>query len=157
MRVELMVYDKVNSGILDVETYEIIAEVTLNALPKEVIEKVKNPSVSLTLTNDEELHKLNKEYRNIDETTDVLSFPTNEDDAEVFEGMLGDIMISVDYAQRVADEYGEPVEREIAFLLTHGIMHLVGYDHEVSEKVENEMLDIQEGILDVLIERDIIA
>jgi len=85
---------------------------------------------------------LNMKYRNIDRPTDVLSFALNEgDEPEIVDGsginMLGDIIISVERATEQAVEYGHSIEREIAFLTVHGMLHLLGYDHmEEVDRVE---------------------
>lgn len=102
--------------------------------------------VNLTLTNNEGIHIINKEYRQIDRPTDVLSFPLlsydkpgdfsfledeNEDNfnPDTGEVMLGDIIISVEKVFEQADEYGHSPRREFAFLITHSMLHLFGYDH----------------------------
>lgn len=106
---------------------------------------VENGEVSITLTNNEYIHKLNKQYRDIDRPTDVLSFafadaeePEIIDDENDFE-MLGDIIISVEKAQEQAEEFGHSLKRELAFLTVHGMLHLLGYDHmEEEERMEME-------------------
>jgi probable rRNA maturation factor len=124
-------------------------------------EGISDGEVSLTFTNDEEIHQLNREYRGIDRPTDVLSFAMQEDGVEeldiIFEvesedeadpisGMLGDIIISVDTAEAQSEEYGHSLEREIGFLFVHGFLHLVGYDHQ-DDATEAEMTAKQEAIL----------
>ncbi|KLU59624.1 endoribonuclease YbeY [Peptococcaceae bacterium CEB3] len=91
--------------------------------------------ISLTLTDDAGIRALNREYRHLDRPTDVLSFALRERDDEEpevldFEDeMLGDIVISVERARAQADEYGHPFLREIVYLVVHGTLHLLGYDH----------------------------
>lgn len=124
-------------------------------------EGIVDGEVSLTFTNDEEIHQLNREYRGIDRPTDVLSFAMQEDGVEeldiIFEvdsedepdpisGMLGDIIISVETAQAQSEEYGHSLEREIGFLFVHGFLHLIGYDHQ-DDETEAEMTAKQEAIL----------
>ncbi len=104
----------------------------------------KDVEVSLTFTDNEKIHKLNKEYRNVDRPTDVLSFPMNDgeesgDPSEEFEPTLGDIVISLEKAREQANEYGHSFEREVAFLCVHSMLHLLGYDHEKSEADELDM------------------
>jgi len=82
---------------------------------------------ALLVTDDQTIRHLNKVYRDIDKETDVLSFPSGE---EVF---LGDIGISMEKAQRQAEEYGHGEEREVAFLVAHAMLHLLGYDHKTDE------------------------
>ncbi len=101
--------------------------------------------ISLLITNDETIRKYNKEYRNKDKATDVLSFPLNDD------FMLGDIAISFDTAKKQAEEMEIDIDREIAFLFIHGLLHLSGYDHELSEEDEKIMFTLQEDILKKLI------
>ena len=97
--------------------------------------------ISVTFTDNENIRELNKEYRDIDRETDVLSFPMDEED------MLGDIVISLEKAREQAEEYGHSVEREISFLCVHSCLHLLGYDHETNEEDEREMFAKQEKIL----------
>ncbi|MFA6947732.1 MAG: rRNA maturation RNase YbeY [Eubacteriales bacterium] len=111
---------------------------------------VGRAEVSVTITDDEEIHILNNEYRGVDRATDVLSFPLDEAD-ELGKGgendVLGDIVISLERAQAQAQEYGHSLEREVAFLTVHSVLHLLGYDH-MSEAEETEMFDRQREILD---------
>lgn len=110
--------------------------------------------VSVTLTDNVYIHELNKKYRGIDRPTDVLSFALNEgDEPEVFDGpevnMLGDIIISVERAEEQASEYGHSVEREIAFLTVHGMLHLLGYDH-MEEEDRKEMRQEEDFVMEKL-------
>ena len=95
--------------------------------------------VDITIVDDEEIHQLNRDYRNVDRPTDVLSFALDEDDEdepELLEGqlhLLGDIIISAETAARQAEEFGHGLEREIVYLAVHGLLHLLGYDHMVEE------------------------
>lgn len=95
--------------------------------------------VDITIVDDEEIHQLNRDYRNVDRPTDVLSFALDEDDEdepELMEGqlhLLGDIIISAETATRQAEEFGHGLEREIVYLAVHGLLHLLGYDHMVEE------------------------
>ncbi|QQE77333.1 rRNA maturation RNase YbeY [Alicyclobacillus sp. SO9] len=106
--------------------------------------------VSVSLVSDEEIHTLNRDYRDVNRPTDVLSFSMLEgNDVDVgipAAQMLGDIVISWPAALRQAEEYGHSVKRELAFLLVHGFLHLVGYDHQTVED-ETEMFAIQEQVL----------
>lgn len=113
---------------------------------------------SITLTDNENIRELNLAHREIDEATDVLSFPLIEyvngepeiqpgdidpDSGRIF---LGDIIISVEKAFEQAQNYGHSMERELSFLAVHGILHLLGYDHE-TETEEKLMFSLQEDIL----------
>ena len=113
--------------------------------------------VSCVLVDDERIHEINREYRHIDRSTDVISFAMEDTDQFYVEGMprtLGDIFISVDHAKKQAEEYGHSLRREMCFLFTHGILHLLGYDHMTDEQ-EKEMFGLQDEILGALsIERE---
>ena len=113
--------------------------------------------VSCALVDDERIHEINREYRHIDRSTDVISFAMEDNDQFYVEGMprtLGDIFISVDHAKKQAEEYGHSLRREMCFLFTHGILHLLGYDHMTDEQ-EKEMFGLQDEILGALsIERE---
>ena len=113
--------------------------------------------VSCVLVDDERIHEINREYRHIDRSTDVISFAMEDNDQFYVEGMprtLGDIFISVDHAKKQAEEYGHSLRREMCFLFTHGILHLLGDDHRTDEQ-EKEMFGLQDKILGALnIERE---
>ena len=113
-------------------------EKTIKAAMKQ---QKKNGSVSVLITDDEEMLGLNRQFRSIDSTTDVLSFPAEE------EALFGDIAISLDRAKAQAEEYGHSLEREMAFLAAHAMLHLFGFDHEVQEE-EQKMRQLQRQILD---------
>ena len=108
--------------------------------------------VSVTFVDDDEIHRLNKEYRNIDRSTDVLSFPLGEDgvyDTNYDTGakVLGDIVISIPHALDQADRYGHSLQREIGFLTVHSMLHLLGYDH-VNGGIESvRMREKEEAVL----------
>ncbi len=94
----------------------------------------ENAEVNITLVDDAEIQALNRSYRNIDEATDVLSFPLGENgvydtNPETGFKMLGDIVISVEHAVRQAKEFDHTIQREIAYLTVHSMLHLLGYDH----------------------------
>jgi len=112
--------------------------------------------ISVTLTDNESIRALNSEYRGIDRETDVLSFPLfegefpeTEDGGEAVKLPLGDIVISVEKAVAQAEEYGHSFHRELAFLCVHSVLHLLGYDHELSPDDEREMFRRQDEILSV--------
>lgn len=100
-----------------------------------------NAEISILLCHNAYIHELNKQYRDIDRPTDVLSFALNEGEEDGYDGpdtaLLGDIVISLDKVQEQADEYGHSVERELAYLTIHGMLHILGYDHmEPDDKAE---------------------
>ena len=124
------------------------------------IENLENSKlyISITLTTPSNIRKINKEYRKIDNPTDVLSFPMFEKeelDEKIekqdfeYEDILGDIIISIEQVKIQADEYGHSFERELAYMLVHGFYHLMGYDHmEEGDKVL--MRQKEENILNML-------
>lgn len=130
-----------------------IRECCEEALTEEQIED--NAEVSVTVVDNTEIRELNREHRNKDSVTDVLSFPMSEDgefDVNPDTGriMLGDIVISAPRAEEQAKEYGHSLMRELCFLATHSMFHLLGYDHEVSDEDEKIMFDKQGRVLEKL-------
>ena len=113
-----------------------------------------NAEVSFTLTDNNYIHELNKQYRGIDRPTDVLSFALNESEEPEISGgtavnVLGDIIISVERAKEQAADFGHSLRREIAFLTVHGMLHLLGYDHmedEEREEMEAEQRFVMEKL-----------
>lgn len=109
--------------------------------------------LSLVFVDDAEIQVLNREYRGLDKPTDVLSFAAQEGeafpDSDEMPLVLGDIVISVDTAKRQAEEFGHSADREMAFLAIHGLLHLIGLDHQVPEE-EAEMISRQKELLDEL-------
>ena len=108
--------------------------------------------ISVTFVDDERIHELNREYRNVDRSTDVLSFPPGENgvyDKNPENGacLLGDIVISVETAVRQAETYGHSLQREIGFLTVHSMLHLLGYDHVNGGIEEVRMREKEEHVL----------
>lgn len=157
------------SVLIDNRQDSIQVDEALEAFAVQVVEKVlaleaceEEYEVSLSFVGNEEIRSLNETYRGIDSPTDVLSFPMLEfeDEDALSEALqdqeeveyideelaLGDIVVSLEKAKEQAEEYGHSFERELAFLLTHGMLHLLGYDHgdEASEKM---MFEKQEDYL----------
>ena len=140
-------------------------EVTISAAMEETVRKVlnkaaelhaltENTEVSVAFCDDNHIHELNRDFRQVDRPTDVLSFALNEgDEPDIVDGpaeeLLGDIIISVDTLVRQAEEYGHSVERELAYLTVHGFMHLMGYDHQ-TEADKLEMRQEEEAVLGAL-------
>lgn len=111
-----------------------------------------NCEISVTLTDNEGIKKLNAEYRNKDKETDVLSFPLLDGeytDADMIDGYLplGDIVISLEKAREQANSLGHNINVEVAFLCVHSTLHLLGYDHETSEEDEADMFSRQKQIM----------
>lgn len=150
------------------EVFEFDVEKLIEDLTSTCIELENVPfsevSLNVTFTDDETIREVNREFRNIDKSTDVLSFPAIDfetpgdfsfitgDEAEYFdpdtdELILGDIMISLEHAHAQAKEYGHSFKREVAFLIAHSLLHLCGYDHmedderAVMEAKQKEILD----------------
>ncbi len=96
----------------------------------------EDSEVSILFTDDEDIKRLNKKYRNIDKSTNVLSFSMKEGIPVPFDNILGDIAVSIEYAKREAEEMGLSLEDRIVQLLIHGILHLLGYDHIEDEDYE---------------------
>ena len=134
------------------EFERLIEELTRAALEEEKIED--DAELSVTLVDNERIRALNSEYRGIDKETDVLSFPLGDEngfevDPDTDAVLLGDIVISLEKAQAQAEEYGHSFRREVAFLVTHSLFHLLGYDHMTPEE-ETEMFTKQEKVLEKL-------
>ena len=109
----------------------------------------EDAEISLLICDGPTIHELNREYRNVDAPTDVLSFALNEGDEEIPEEealALGDIVINIDRAKEQAAEFGHSKEREIAYLSVHGFLHILGYDH-YEEEEKKEMRKAEEEIL----------
>lgn len=130
-----------------VENLEVLEPLLTYALE---VENVDNLEFNVIIINNEEIHKVNKEYRGIDRPTDVISFALEDYKDIKYENdyrVLGDIYISVDKVKEQAKEYGHSEKRELAFLAVHGLLHLLGYDHMEKED-EKVMFSRQELILD---------
>ena len=157
-------FENESSKDLGIELYEIAEEVISFTL--DYMNCPYEAQVSLLVTDNEEIHQMNLEHRQIDRPTDVLSFPMVEyetpgdfdfleeagDDCfepDSGELMLGDIVISADKVIEQAAEYGHSIKREYAFLITHSMLHLMGFDHMTEEEAA-EMERLQREILDEL-------
>lgn len=135
--------------------FSIIAKRT-----EEILKLEKEYSANVIFVNPEEIHEINKTYRGIDRPTDVISFALmdSEDDYEMMEddNELGDIFINVEAIRNQAKEYGHSLRREVCFLFTHGLLHLLGYDH-MEEDEEKEMFALQDVILDEIVPKKVRA
>ena len=151
--------------ILENETDEEISEQQINELTRVCCEIMKNEEcnfdaeISFTFTDNEGIREINRDYRNIDRPTDVLSFPMLEfgDDEtdveyETEDGLvlLGDIVISIERAKEQAQEFGHSLRRELAFLTAHSMLHLLGYDHVDDPVGEKMMIEKQDIALNAL-------
>ena len=145
--------------LIDNRTEEVLSPELEEAILKAAAESLKyeefdeNCEISVSIVDNEEIRQINKQFRNIDRATDVLSFPMltfeEGEEAEVNENdeiILGDIIISLERAREQAEEYGHSLKREVAFLTAHSMLHLLGYDHMEPEE-EAEMFGRQKEIL----------
>ncbi|MBQ8836990.1 MAG: rRNA maturation RNase YbeY [Clostridia bacterium] len=113
-------------------------------------------AISLTYTDNEGIREYNRDYRNKDAVTDVLSFPMFDTETEEIYALdgtaaeLGDIVISLERAKEQAEEFGHSFEREVAFLCVHSVLHLLGYDHERSEEEDTLMREKQRAVMSAL-------
>lgn len=129
-----------------IEELDIVKKVLEYAVKKE---KLNNVEFNVIIVDNSYIHNLNKNYRNIDKETDVITFALDDEDKVVTAGdidILGDIYISVDKAIEQAKEYNHSFLREITFLAVHGFYHLLGYDHMTKED-EKVMFEKQEAVL----------
>jgi probable rRNA maturation factor len=106
-------------------------------------------NLSVVLTDNRRLHKLNRDYLGVDAPTDVLSFPASESDPETGARYIGDILISVPYAAKGAKQAGNSLEAELQLLVVHGLLHLLGHDH-AKPKDKSKMWKAQTQILEAL-------
>ncbi len=127
------------------QNYEYLDEVITKVFEHE---NVHNAICSIIFIDNEEIHQINKERRGVDRATDVISFALEDspDDFDEFR-ILGDIFISIPKMQEQAKEYGHSEKRELSFLVVHGLLHLLGYDHMKSKKDEEIMFSLQDEIL----------
>ena len=111
-------------------------------------ENVENAIFSVIFVDDEEIHRINKEYRHVDRVTDVISFAFEDNEEKIYNNIriLGDIYICIPQMKRQATSYGHSEKRELSFLCVHGLLHLLGYDH-MNESDEKIMFGLQELIL----------
>ncbi len=136
----------VNETKEEIKELKIVKKVLQKAMEKE---KLENTSFNLIIVDNEYIKYLNKNYRNIDRETDVITFALEDEDSVIVptdERILGDIYISLDRAKTQSDEYGHSLLRELSFLAVHGFYHLLGYDHMTKED-EEVMFAKQEEVL----------
>ncbi len=151
-------YEITYSGIEENKEYEETIKKVIEKCFKE--EKIENSKliITITLTNPETIKKINKQYRNVDSQTDVLSFPMFEKEELEnkiknkqynHEDVLGDIIISIERVKKQAKEYGHSFERELSYMVVHGFYHLMGYDH-IKEEDKKQMRKKEDKILEEL-------
>lgn len=155
---DLEIYDKTQDGV-PAEHVNLIQDVLQYA--GKYLKLADNTEMSVTLMNNEDIHRINQQYRGVDRATDVISFAIEDDDEEAADFPLvmddelaaeipeniGDIFVSMDKVAEQADYLGHSYERELGFLVVHGFLHLNGYDHMEPED-EKAMFKLQADILD---------
>lgn len=151
-------FEIIYKDIYEKEEYKKIINKVLKKCFEE--ENIQNSKliITVTLTNKENIKQINNEYRNVNNATDVLSFPMFERDELKnkiekklfdYEDVLGDIIISIPKVEEQAIEYGHSFERELSYMVVHGFYHLMGYDH-IKEEDKKEMRPKEETILNKL-------
>lgn len=154
--------DVVEISFLDIEEKQELKEfakqVVTTCFSEEKLNDL-NFYLSITFTTPKEIHKLNKEYRNVDKETDVLSFPMFEkeeldkivslQEKNLVPEPIGDIVISISRVEEQAKEYGHSFERELSYMIVHGFYHIMGYDH-IEEEDKIIMRPKEEKILEIL-------
>ena len=138
-------FEIINELNEDIKELSEVEKVVLFALN---YQKITNAVFNIIIVDKDTIQKLNREYRNKDSVTDVISFALEDDDTFIKTDLrvLGDIYICLDRAKEQASEYGHSLLRELSFLSIHGLLHLLGYDHQTKED-ENVMFGLQELIL----------
>ena len=138
-------FEIINNSSWEVDELETLENYVKN-ISKEL--KIEKAIFNIIFVDEEEIYHLNKQYRNVDRKTDVITFAL--EDSKTFKNpkirVLGDIYMCVPVAYEQAENYGHSRIREICFLATHGILHLLGYDH-MSEEEEKVMFSLQEELL----------
>ncbi len=146
---------QINYGRIDKNSeYENTINEVIDACFKEEKLNDRNLYINIILTTPENIKQINKQYRNIDNETDVLSFPMFEKDEiekidNNIEEVLGDIVVSIERVEEQAKEYGHSFTRELAYMVVHGFYHIIGYDH-IEEEDKKQMRKKEEAILNKL-------
>lgn len=153
MKVKVHITDKQKKMKLPTGTRLLIRKACTATLIEE--DFPESAEINVTIVDDEEIRQINKRFRDIDNSTDVLSFPLGADgvydiNPENDSAMLGDVVISIEHAINQADLYGHGFEREVAFLTIHSVLHLLGYDHVNGGMEKTVMREKEEKILDSL-------
>ena len=140
---EFQIFNETEQKIKELHTVKKVLDLAIKK------EKLHNVVFNVIIVDNNYIHELNKNYRNIDRETDVITFALEDEKdmvAPVGERVLGDIYISIDKAISQAEEYGHSLLRELSFLAVHGFYHLLGYDH-MTEEEEKVMFSKQEEVL----------
>lgn len=152
-KIKVIINDKQKSIKLPTGTRLLVRKACVATLKNEGF--AYDAEVNITFVDDNTIKGINKEFRNIDSSTDVLSFPLGENgvydiNPENGAKMLGDVVISVDHAFAQADLYGHGIERELAYLTVHSVLHLLGYDHVNGVIEKMRMREKEEQVLNQL-------
>ena len=138
--IDISIINHQNHLEIDEKTENILTDLVELSLEEEGLDC--DGEVSILFVDDKEIHELNKTYRGIDKSTDVLSFPQYDSlkDEEISDPyvILGDVVISTETAKKQSEEYNHSLEREIGFLVVHSMFHLMGYDHDTEENTKNK-------------------
>lgn len=150
---DIIIDNKQEKVRIEDDLFETLEQVGIKALTE--AGSMDNYEVSVLITDDSEIKEFNKKYRNVDSETDVLSFPQFEENGdseeplffeETEEIILGDIIISAERALEQSEDFGHSFTREMSYLLVHGILHLLGYDH-MTDDDKKAMRQMEEKIL----------
>jgi probable rRNA maturation factor len=142
-----------NRVVITKEVYDRnITKKFVKEITEEILKELNldNVELSIVLTDNEKIRELNKNWRKKDKATDVLSFPIDEKPPKYKYRILGDIVISLPFAKKQAKEIGYTEKEEVLRLLIHGILHLLGYDHEKDEREAKLMFALQDKIFEKL-------
>jgi len=140
-----VIHIEINPSLQDVPAPDLLERAAQTVLAHQSIDG----DLTIVLTDDAQLHELNRDYLGIDAPTDVLSFPASETDPETARRYLGDILISIPHAAAQAETAGHALNAEVQLLAVHGTLHLLGYDHAEAEE-KTEMWKAQAEILERL-------
>ena len=141
MNVEI--FNETNENLKELDTLPALIDYAIKS------ENLGNVIFNVIIVDEKKIHELNREYRGIDRPTDVITFALEDNEDIVYEDfrLLGDIYICDEVCINQANEYGHSIRRELAFLFTHGLLHLFGYDHVNSKEEEEIMFKLQDEIL----------
>ena len=153
MKVKVNITNTQKNIVLPVGTKLLVRKACIATLVEENFPD--NAEVDVTFVNDEQIKEYNKQFRDIDKSTDVLSFPLGQDgiydtNPETNNKMLGDVVISIEHALAQADLFGHGLRREIGYLTVHSMLHLLGYDHVNGGVEKTVMREKEETILNKL-------
>ncbi len=153
MSAKVTIYDKQKKVELTVNMRKLIRKACSYTLKSESFNS--DAQIDVSVVDDEQIKEINNECRNINLATDVLSFPLGENgsyDLDLSTGayMLGDVVLSAEHAIAQAGEYGHSVEREMAYLTVHSVLHLLGYDHIHNDAEKSVMREHEERVMSLL-------